>query len=298
MTHTGIENDRREIRSAYARCRRLARAHYENFPVATLLIPRRVRRHMHALYAFARGVDDLGDEAPGDRLELLDRWEEALRALFERDPAPGGPHWTFAALGETVRECDLSIDPFLRLIEANRRDQHVRRYETFQDLLEYCTYSADPVGRLVLGIFGYHDPELYRCSDTICTALQLTNFWQDVARDLEMDRIYIPLEDMRAYGVGEEDLLQVPAGRPFRDLLRFEVMRTRERFEQGRPLTAMVRGRFRVDLHLFSRGGEAVLDAIEDQDFDVLSRRPVVGRPQKLRLILGAIGAMLVGGRT
>jgi squalene synthase HpnC len=284
-----------DIQRAYSECRALARGHYENFPIASVLLPRRARRHMYALYAFARGVDDLGDESAGDRLALLDRWEAHLRAVYGMGPPPGGPvPFTFVALRRSVEECRLPIDSFLRLIEANRRDQRDRRYETFDQLLDYCTYSADPVGRLVLAIFGYHDPELHQLSDAICTGLQLANFWQDVARDFEMGRIYIPREDMATFGVSEDDLRARPAGRPFRDLLQFESQRTRTFFESGSPLPGRVSGSFRTDVRLFVRGGESVLDAIEERDYDVLSSRPTLSRVRLGRLALEALGSVVL----
>ncbi len=281
---TSNDND---IRKAYAECRDLTRRHYENFSIATFLLPRRIHRHMHALYGFARGVDDIGDEAPGDRLARLDWWEAHLLAVFDRGDAPPGDRpAVFIALEQTGRELNLPPEPFLRLIEANRRDQQVKRYGTFQELMEYCTYSADPVGRLVLAIFGYRDESLYPYSDATCTALQLANFWQDVARDFAMGRIYIPGEDMERFGVTEDTLEGGRATPAFRELLRFQVERTRELFSRGRPLIAEVAGRFSMDLLLFTRGGEAVLDAIEAQDFDVLRKRPVISGVKKAGLLL------------
>ncbi len=253
-----------EVEAAYRACERLARDHYENFTVASFLLPSGTRRHMAALYGFARGVDDIGDEYGGDRPAALDGWEAHLRSLFGEEVDPPGPRpQVFKALAQTIRACGLPAGPFLRLIEANRRDQRMQRYERWEDLLEYCTYSADPVGRLVLRIFGETDPELVPLSDATCTALQLTNFWQDVARDLAMGRIYLPREDMERFGVEESDLAGPPAGPAFRDLMRFEVERTRPLFREGWELVGRVDGAFRVDLALFTRGGEAVLDAIE-----------------------------------
>jgi len=288
------------LQRSYARCRQLARRHYENFPVVTILIPTRLRRHMHALYAFARGVDDLGDELDGDRLAALDRWEGWLRAAFA-DPRgePGAGEevpWPFDAVRATSRECGLPMEPFLRLIEANRRDQRQRRYQTFEDLLDYCTCSADPVGRLVLGIFGRHDEGLYPLSDAVCTGLQLTNFWQDVRRDLEMGRIYLPGEDMSRLDVTEDDLHLATAGENVRALIRFQVDRTREFFDRGRPLADRVGGRLGADLRLFVRGGEAILDAIAAQDHDVLRSRPVLTSIARNRLVTRTLFEYLTGG--
>ncbi len=282
------------IEQAYAACEDLTRRHYENFPIATFLLPRTVRRHLYALYAFARGVDDLGDEAPGDRLLRLGWWEQHLMATWGTCPPPSGERpFVFTALEQTRRELDLPIVPFRRLIEANRRDQRINRYITFDQVLEYCTYSADPVGRLVLMIFGYRDRSLWPLSDATCTALQLTNFWQDVARDRAMDRIYLPGEDRERFGVDERDLDRCEATPALRRLIAFEVARTREFFAAGRPLIGKVAGRFRVDLELFTRGGEAILDAIEAGDHDVLGVRPELGRVRKGTLLLKALAARI-----
>ncbi len=276
-----------DIERAYAECRALTRRHYENFPIASVLLPRHVRRHMYALYGFARGVDDIGDEFDGDRLARLDWWEAHLMAAFDRDEAPPGVvPAAFLAIGRSRSELDLPLEPFLRLIEANRRDQRIQRYATWEELLDYCTCSADPVGRLVLAVFGYRDESLHPFSDAICTALQLTNFWQDVSRDLAMGRIYLPREDMRNFQVSEEDLGRDIATDGFRDLLRSEMERTRDLFLRGRPLISLVSGRFRVELALFSRGGESILDAIEAGGWDVLGKRPVVTPLKKGSLIL------------
>lgn len=285
-----------DIKRAYAECRALTRRHYENFPVASALLPRQVRRHMYVLYGFARGVDDAGDEFEGDRLARLDWWEAHLMAAFGRGEAPpGDTPAAFRALGQSRSELDLPLDPFIKLIEANRRDQRVSRYATFDDLLDYCTCSADPVGRLVLAVFGYRDERLHPFSDAICTALQLTNFWQDVSRDLAMGRIYLPSEDMQRFSVSENDLGQDTATEGFRDMLRFEVERTREHFDRGRPLTGLVAGRFRIDLLLFSRGGESILDAIEAGGFDVLGKRPVLTPLKKGTLIFSTFLRYLMG---
>ena len=180
------------LAQAYAHCRRIALGHYENFPVVSWLLPRELRPHIFALYAYCRGVDDLGDKSEGDRLALLDDWEAELRRCYDGSPSDA----RFVALADTIRRFDIPPEPFLRLIEANRRDQRTNRYQTFDELLDYCTYSANPVGRLVLYVFGYRDEERARLADSTCTALQLANFWQDVRRDLKMGRVYIPLGDM------------------------------------------------------------------------------------------------------
>ncbi|MCH7522598.1 MAG: squalene synthase HpnC [Chloroflexi bacterium] len=270
------------LAQAYAYCQRLATSHYENFTVASWLLPRALRPHVHAVYAYCRGVDDLGDEAEGDRLALLDDWEAELRRCFDGDAQQPA----FVALQETIRRFDIPPEPFLRLIEANRMDQRVNRYRTFTDLQAYCRNSANPVGHLVLYLFGYRDEERQRLSDSTCTALQLTNFWQDVRRDLGKGRIYIPLEEMERFHYSEEDLLAARFDGRLRDLMAFQVRRTRELFRSGLELIPRVRGRLRLDLRLFSLGGLAVLDAIEDIGYDVLNRRPKLSRARKALLAL------------
>ena len=270
------------LAEAHAHCRRLATSHYENFTVVSWLLPRALRPHMYAVYAYCRGVDDLGDEAPGDRLGLLDEWEAELLRCYQgaaREPS-------FIALQETVRRFDIPREPFLRLIEANRLDQRVNRYRTYDDLLAYCENSANPVGHLILYLFGYRDEERQRLSDATCTALQLTNFWQDVRRDLDKGRIYIPLADMERFGYGEADMIGLRSDGRFRELMAFQVGRTRELFRRGLELIPRVRGRLRLDLKLFSLGGLAVLDAIEASGYDTLGRRPRLSRSRKASLVL------------
>jgi len=270
------------LAEAYAHCRRLATRHHENFTVASWLLPRAFRPHMYAVYAYCRGVDALGDEAAGDRLALLDAWEAELRCCYggaARQPA-------FLALQDTIRRFDIPPAPFLRLIEANRADQRINRYPTYADLLAYCENSANPVGHLVLYLFGYRDAERQRLSDATCTALQLANFWQDVRRDLDKGRVYIPLEDMERFGYLEADLLAGRANDAFRSLMAFEVARTRDLFREGLALIPKARGRLRLDLRLFSLGGLAVLDAIERGGYDTLSRRPKLSRGRKAALFL------------
>ena len=281
------------LTEAYAYCQRLTTGHYENFTVASWLLPRLLRPHVYAVYAYCRGVDDLGDEAEGDRLALLDHWETELRRCYDggaRQPA-------FVALQETIRRFDIPLEPFLRLIEANRTDQRINRYRTFADLRAYCENSANPVGHLVLFLFGYRDAERQRLSDATCTALQLTNFWQDVRRDLDKGRIYIPLEEMERFGCSEEDLLVGRFDRRFRDLMAFQVARTRELFREGLGLIPTVGGRLKLDLRLFSLGGLAVLDAIEEIGYDVLHRRPKLSRARKAWLVLRALLPLSVSVR-
>ncbi|MFL6301656.1 MAG: squalene synthase HpnC [Terriglobales bacterium] len=272
------------LSDAKAYCERLAKSHYENFSVATWFLPERLKPHFYSVYAYCRISDDLGDEVgdPQQSLVLLDEWEAELDACYDGNPR----HPVFVALRETVRACDVPKQPFADLLKAFRQDQRVSRYETFDDLLGYCRYSADPVGRLVLYICGYRDAERQALSDYTCTALQLANFWQDIPVDYRKGRIYLPLESMRKFGVAESDIAGCRFTPEFRELMRFEVARAREWFARGLPLRGMVDHELALDIELFSRGGQAILNAIERQGYDVLRCRPVISKSQKLWLVL------------
>ncbi len=273
------------IEEAYAYCERLAKTHYENFSVVTWFLPKRLRPPMYSVYGFCRHTDDLGDEAEGDRLALLDQWEEDLRRCESGAPE----HPILKALQQTMSGRPMPIEPFLKLIEANRMDQRTKRHPTYDGLLHYCDHSANPVGRMVLSLFGYNDDERQRLSDATCTALQLANFWQDVRRDYAMGRIYIPLEDMERFDYSEDDLRSNVVNQNLRDLMAFEVDRARALFKEGERLVDLVDGELRIDLKLFTLGGLSVLDAIERQGYDVLSQRPVVSKGRKLQLSLRAM---------
>ena len=281
------------VAEAYERCERLARTHYENFTVGSRLLPADKRRHFYAIYAFCRFVDDLGDEFEGDRLRALDYWEEEVEACFSGVPS----HPYMVAVQDTIRSFDIPREPFLRLIEANRMDQTTKRYATYADLEHYCRHSANPVGHLVLYVCGYRDEERQRLSDFTCTALQLANFWQDVARDYAMGRIYIPREDMERFGYTEEELARGTVTDGFRRLMAFEVGRAQELFHRGLPLVDRIDGALKLDVALFSKGGLSVLNSIERQGYDVLSRRPVVGRAKKLRLLISTLLKLKLVGR-
>ncbi len=278
---------------AHAYAKQLATGHYENFHVGTWLFPKAAREHAFNVYAFCRWSDDLADEV-GDTarsLALLDWWRGELISCFEGAPR----HPVFVALRRSVEECELEDRPFHDLLDAFVQDQTVFRYETFADVLDYCRRSADPVGRIVLALLGYRDDERRALSDATCTGLQLANFWQDVENDLVRGRIYLPLEDMAGFGVNEEDLAMPIANQQVRELMRFEVERTREFFARGLPLVGMVAGRARFDIDLFNRGGIAILDAIARQGYDVLARRPKISRIGKVGLLLAALGRGLLG---
>ena len=290
---TASSRTRWSAEEAYDYCRTLARSHYENFTVASWFLPRDKRPHVYAVYAFCRFVDDLGDEAQGDRLALLDRWEEEVRACYDGTPT----HPIAVALADTIQRFSIPTEPFLKLVEANRIDQRTQRHPTYDDLLFYCDHSANPVGRLFLYLFGYSDAERQRLSDATCTALQLANFWQDVRRDLEMGRIYIPLEDMVQFGCTEENLRAGVADDAFRELMRFEVERARGLFAEGAALVDAVEGIVRLDIALFTEGGMHILNAIERQDYDVLSRRPTLSKLARTRLAAGTAIRMKLAGR-
>lgn len=243
----------------------------ENFPVASRLLPAKWRRHLLAIYGFARLVDDVGDEAPGNRSVLLDAIDDDLDRLV----GDSLPRLTvLRRLAPTVRTCKLPLDPFHRLVEANRRDQTTLRYETFDELLDYCTLSANPVGHLVLGIFGAADPVRLARSDQICTALQLVEHWQDVAEDAAMGRIYLPGEDMRRFDVTPADLTGTETPPQLRRLLAFEVSRAQALMTRGAPLVGMLSGSARLAVAGFVAGGQAALDALGAADFDVLPGPP------------------------
>ncbi len=275
--------------SAFAACERLATTHYENFSVLSWFLPRALRPHFSSVYAFCRHTDDLGDEGadadtPEIRLTRLDAWEADLRRCFGAGEPPEHPY--LLALRETIRRFDLPDEPFLRLIEANRMDQRASRYPTYADLLRYCEHSANPVGRLVLMLYGYRDTERQLFSDAICTALQLTNFWQDVTSDYhERGRIYLPLEDMARFGCDESALARGEATPAFRALMAFEVERARSLFYQGVPLLARLAGMPRRAVALFVLGGLEILAAIERRSYDVLSARPTLSSRRKLWLM-------------
>lgn len=265
-----------------------AKAAHENFPVALRLLPARHRRHLMAVYVYARTADDLGDEAPaGERVRLLAELEADVRRLYsglESSAGPGsdGPsaHAAVRGLEPTVRECQIPIQPFLDLIEANRQDQIVTRYETFEDLLGYCRLSANPVGRIVLHVFGSYSSERAELSDSVCTGLQLAEHWQDVAEDLRAGRIYLPVQDMRQHGCSEEDLAEPHALPAVRDLLEFEVNRAAALIDAGAPLVGTLRGAARAAVAGYVAGGRAALAAIRAARYDVLAVTP---RPRRIR---------------
>jgi squalene synthase HpnC len=273
-------------------CRKVATNHYENFSVATWFLPKRLRQHFYNVYAYCRISDDLGDEVGDTRasLQLLDAWQQELEACYAGSPK----HPVFVALSETVQAFEIPKHEFSDLLTAFRQDQTVTRYKSFDDLLGYCKNSANPVGHLVLYLCGYKDSERQLLSDFTCTALQLANFWQDVSVDYAKGRIYLPLEDLHRFAVSEDDIAHQRNTSAFVEMMKFEVERAREWFRQGLPLIQKVSRELAVDIELFSRGGQEILNAIEAQGFAVLGRRPVISKPRKLALVARAALGKLV----
>lgn len=276
---------------ARAYCARLAKSHYENFLVASLFVPKPLKQHFYNVYAYCRIADDLGDESggPENALPLLAWWQEELDACYAGRPR----HPVFVALAETNARFGIPQQPYDDLLTAFRQDQTTPRYPTYADLLSYCRNSANPVGRLVLYLCGYSDEERQRLSDATCTALQLANFWQDVARDYSIGRIYLPLEDMERFGVTEEHIAEGRFTPAFADLLRFECDRTKALFEAGLKLCPLVDRKVRLDIEMFTRGGQEIIRRIEAQGSDVLTRRPEVPKRRQLALLAGRLLAGL-----
>jgi squalene synthase HpnC len=285
------------LEEARAYCKNLAESHYENFHVASWFLPRALRPHFHSIYAYCRISDDLGDEVP-DRaaaVALLDLWGRELDACYEGSAR----HPVFVALAETIRQCGIPQKPFADLLVAFRQDQTVTRFASTNEVLAYCEYSANPVGRLVLYACGEVTPdteqEKFRLSDATCTALQLANFWQDVRSDYQVrGRVYLPQDDMQRFGVSDATIAAGTVTPEFRALLQHEVGYARSLFEQGLPLIGMVNRELAIDLDLFSRGGLEILRAIEQRNYDVLSARPSISKMTKLQLALRAVTGKLL----
>lgn len=265
----------------------LATHHYENFQVVSFLLPKRLHQDFYNVYAFCRWADDLGDEIgdTGESLRLLAWWREELNRMY----AGRASHPVFVALKGTAAQYELPQTLFDDLIKAFEQDQTVTRYRNFEELFHYCRYSANPVGRLVLGLCGYRDAERQALSDATCTALQLANFWQDVTVDLEKDRIYLPLDLMERHGYSEEGLFERRFDARFREAMKEAVEVARQLFLKGLPLADRVDRRLAIDLELFSRGGLKVLEKIERQDYNVLRARPAISKTERAGLLLSAL---------
>jgi len=270
---------------AFAYCEALTKAHYENFPVASLFLPQEKRPYVQAIYAFSRTADDFADElelSREDRLKKLDDWEEKLNTCYEGV----AEHPVFIALMETVKRLEIPPEPLHNLLKAFRQDVLQNRYETFEDLLEYCKCSANPVGRLVLMIFGYREEELFRLSDDICTGLQLANFWQDLSVDRWKNRLYIPLEDMRKFGYSPENWERALAGENFKGLLHFEISRTRALFYRGASLPGLLERDLQLELKLVWFGGMSILKSVEKNLSSLLSQRSTLKMRNKFLILM------------
>jgi squalene synthase HpnC len=278
------------LEEATAYTRWLATSHYENFHVVSFLMPKRLHQDMYNVYAYCRWADDLGDEIgdTAESLRLLAWWRGELDAMY----AGRASHPVFVALGPTVRAYGIPREPFADLVQAFIQDQTVTRYRDWDELLGYCHYSANPVGRLVLYLCGYADAERQQLSDYTCTALQLANFWQDVTVDLLKDRIYIPLDAMERRGYTVEELFARRFTPNFREVMREIVDYAQELFDRGSPLPRMVDRRLSLDIDLFSRGGMRVLEKIRRQGYDVLSARPAISKTERVGLLLGSLARM------
>ena len=317
LAYPAVSCDAAALESAYAACERLARAHYENFPVASWLLPRRLRRHVAAVYAFARIADDFADEGDhpaADRQRHLDSWRARLRACVSSDVdarASGLTNPTlrpahadsrdashaalFMALGHTIRSCNLPPSLFDDLLNAFAQDITTHRYASWSDLLGYCRQSANPVGRLVLRIAGYDDPQLDRASDCVCSALQLANFWQDLDRDWQRGRLYVPAEDRQACDAPEADLDARRMTPAWRRALQRVSERTRAMFAEGRPVCDGVHGRLRFELRLTWLGGIRVLDRLAAADYDVFAARPTLGLADAVPILWHALSWKVIG---
>jgi squalene synthase HpnC len=265
----------------------LATHHYENFHVVSFLLPKRLHQDFYNVYAFCRWADDLGDEigSPAESLRLLAWWRGELQAMY----AGRARHPVFVALKDTAARHELPIEPFDDLIKAFEQDQTITRYRNFDEVFHYCRYSANPVGRLVLGLCGYRDAARQELSDATCTALQLANFWQDVIVDLAKDRVYLPLDVLERHGYPLDDLFARRFDDRFRAVMKEAVAAARELFLKGLPLAGQVDRRLAIDLELFSRGGLKILEKIERQDYDVLRARPAISKTERVGLLLGAL---------
>jgi len=276
-------------------CAEITRSHSENFTVASVLLPRKLLPHFHAIYAYCRWADDLADETGGgaQALELLAWWRRELLAMYAGEPR----HPIMIALQQTVKQFHIPPEPFLNLLIAFEHDQHVKRYATFDDVLGYCRNSANPVGVLVLHLFECATDNRMSFSNEICTGLQLANFWQDVARDSAIGRIYLPQEDLARFGITEHDIATKRFTPNFRAMMEWEVVRTRGFFARGMPLLPLLPPQLRIDIDLFIRGGVATLDAIQKVKFDVLTARPRISKWKKAQLLLHAVFGLLTTAR-
>lgn len=272
---------------------RWSKSHYENFTVVSWLLPRRLRRPVRLLYAYCRYVDDLGDEAPGDRLTLLAEFQNDLERCYSDQPR----HPLLRAFQPVIQEFDLPYEPLAALIEANRMDQTIHRYPTYQDLLWYCAHSANPVGRLFLALLGENDPEKVDLSDATCTALQLVNILQDISEDYRRGRIYLPAREMEQFGVSEAMIAAEQDTPELQALITFQCQRVHTLFMKGLPLATQLEGMAKVDVRLFTYGGLAVLDGFRRNGYKVFSGKPTVGKAKKALLLLRTLAWLCTASR-
>ncbi len=274
-----------DLSTGYAEAIKFANSHYENFPTASVLVPKELRKHISVIYQFARTADDFADEKDYDskkRLELLNNFENQLYDALNGK-------WTsnlFYALSNTINEKNLTIENFTNLISAFKQDTFKDRYYSFDELLNYCKNSANPVGRIILELFNIADKESFYLSDKICTALQLTNFWQDVKIDYSKNRIYLPIEDLSKYNVTEKDFENYKANSNFKELISFEIARTKELFLDGKKLLHFLPIKLKYQIKMTILGGQEILDKIEKQNFDVLSKRPKLEKIDLVKLVI------------
>jgi len=279
----------RTIEQAEKHCSNIARSHYENFVVSNWFTPPEVKQHIENIYAFCRYGDDLGDDAPfppEQRLQLLNEWESDLKRAAENDWNGEPRHPILTAVQRTASYHSIPVEPFIRLIHAFKMDQTKTRYNNWEELREYCIHSADPVGHLFLYVYGHDDEEMRVLADNTCTALQLANHWQDVSRDLEQDRIYVPLDEMEQFGYTLEMYQNREVNEAWRTLIKHQVDRAQKMFDDGRKLWEKVDPRLAVDLRMFTTGGEAVLRSIRKQNYNTFTKRPRVSKLKQVRLFI------------
>jgi hydroxysqualene synthase len=268
----------------FSYCESLARSHYENFPVASRFVSKEIRKYVWTIYAFARIADDYADE-PGftlaERMDNLNQWEQGLDECYNGNPT----HRVFAALAETVERFQIPRELFQNLLTAFREDVTVKRYETHEDVLAYCRNSANPIGRMLLLLLNYRSESMLQYSDSICTALQLTNFWQDISVDIRKNRIYLPLEELEEFNYTEQDLFHQTLNENFRSLMAFQVRRTADLFVEGKPLLTMVGKDLAMELRLTWNGGTKILQKIHRQNYDVLTKRPALSIVDKVSIL-------------
>jgi len=269
-------------------CTKIAKSHYENFIISNWFTPTHIKQHIENIYAFCRYGDDLGDDAPfppSERILLLEEWEDDLRRGFENEWSGNPRHPIIKAISHTASIFSIPIEPFSKLIKAFKMDQNKTRYQTWDELREYCIHSADPVGHLFLYVYGHDDENLRRISDYTCTALQLANHWQDVSRDLEQDRIYMPIDEMKKYGYSMDMYQNRESNEQWHNLMKFQVERARDWFSKGEELWHLVDPMLAVDLQMFTMGGTAVLDSIEKLNFNTWKKRPTISRFKQLWML-------------